>query len=259
MNAPRVVTPSRPRGCPSDFALDKLLAGDLSVSAAQTAREHIASCDRCKNRLLELERVDVPAVEGSTAGRRGPSIATSKRRLGWRVAVACSVAALIPLFLLVRVKSERHDQVEEGIRTKGATALGVIVRRASGATERLSSGGTVFPGDTLRFEVASSQPGFVAVISVDQAGAATLYSPFQGEMHFLSTSTPVLLPEAVVADEALGAERLIAVFCRERQSLEEVHSAAAAALSRSGNAPRSVAELVRGCSESVFDVEKRNP
>lgn len=259
MNAPRVVTPSRPLGCPSDFVLDKLLAGDLAVSAAQTAREHIASCERCKNRLLELQRVEVPALEGSNAGQRRPIVATSKTRRGWRFAVACGAAALIPLFLLVRMKSERRDPLEEGVRTKGTTALGVIVQRASGATERLSPGGTLFPGDTLRFEVASSQPGFVAVVSVDQAGAATLYSPFQGEMHRLSTSTPVLLPDAVVADDVLGAERLIAVFCRERQPLEEVHSAAAAALSRSGKAPRSVAGLLRGCSESIFDVEKRNP
>jgi hypothetical protein len=244
----------RPSGCLSDFVLDQLVADELAGQPAErAAREHLAGCDRCAERLRYFENVDVPALPASVVQRARK--ATTRSRL-WALPFAAALAAAVVL-LLSRAGMKPEPIADSGIRTKGAIALTVIARRASGEVTRLAPGDTVLPGDALRFEVAAAQPGFVAVMGLDAKGVATIYAPASGSMQSLPGGPPVVLPDAIVTDDTLGAERIVAVFCERSMPLEELRSAGMRALSQAAADPQRVGRLDTPCAETAFEIEKK--
>jgi hypothetical protein len=54
---------TRPEGCLSDLAIDRLLAQELSPREAREIKTHLLRCLSCRARLEELERCQ---------GRQGP-------------------------------------------------------------------------------------------------------------------------------------------------------------------------------------------
>jgi hypothetical protein len=244
----------RPSGCLSDLALDQLVADDLAGQPAEReARMHLASCDRCAERLRYFESVEVPALPASVVQLARK--ATTRRGL-WALPLVAALAAAVAL-LLSRPAWTPEPIADSGVRTKGAIAMNVIARRASGEVTRLAPGDTVLPGDALRFEVAAAQPGFVAVMGLDAKGVATIYAPASGAMQSLPGGPPVVLPDAIVTDDTLGAERIVAVFCERSMPLEELRSAGVRALSQAGGDPRRVGRLQTPCAETAFEIEKK--
>ena len=247
---------SRPPGCLSDFTLDQLIARELSGEAEQAARRHTADCPRCAERLVQFEAVEAPPLDPALAR---PQSNPKQRALSWALLAAIAMGAGGSL-LLVRSRSGSNPSasiVEMQTRTKAAIGLALIVRGASGEVRRLAPGDTVHPGDALRFEVAAGEPGFVSIIGIDAAGAITKYAP-QSEASLRFENGPAtLLGDTIIADDTLGAERVLALLCREPLAYEALRSQVERALKRAGGDPHAVAAVDARCAEAAFDIAKR--
>jgi hypothetical protein len=142
------------------------------------------------------------------------------------------------------------------VRTKGAVALGVVARRASGQVDRLAAGDRVAAGDVLRFEITHGNGGFAAVLGLDARPSVTVYAPQSGPAVQLAGGGKILLPEAIVADATPGAERIVAVVCPSALTADELTRAAEGALRAAGGRPEAVGELPLPCAQSPVVVRK---
>jgi hypothetical protein len=245
-----------PRGpdCPSDLGLHRLMvndlgAGDAGAAATAAIRAHIDSCPRCGRRLARFESVPLPPLAALPVAARRP----------WRrrsiAAAGFGVAAAAALLLFVR----RADDPPAGptaVRPKGAVGLGVVVRRASGATDRIASGAEVAAGDLVRFEVTHAGPGHAAVVGLDSRRVVTVYVPQQGALPFLAGAGTTLLPGAVKLDDAPGEERLFALLCREGIPPGDIRRRAGDRLAAASGRPAEVTTLDLPCDEAAFLLRK---
>jgi hypothetical protein len=242
--------------CPSELELHRLVAGEGAAEPRAARLAHVAACGRCRGRVEALERCEVPAPTAVfwadlTRARARPR-RTSALVLALGLASAFGVVAL----------SWRVPRRPEGgaeVRTKGALALDVVVRRASGALDHLAGGGAIAPGETFRFELAHAAGGFPVVVGLDARPAVTLYAPQGSAPLSLVGAGKTLLAEAIVADDAPGPERIIAVLCPSAMPTERVVEEARRALTAAGARPRDVEALALPCAQASVLVEKAAP
>jgi len=216
----------------SDLAIDRMLASEV-IDA--DVRAHLASCERCTGRLAELEReraaFAIPLAK--------PAAAT--RRPAWLLAAGALAAAALVLVVV------RRSDDPSGTRTKGSASpvleLHVVDQRSGGATSVPVTAATVLhPGDTIQATYASSSPGHGAVLSLDGAGAATVYVPVAP----LAAGSGSF-PAATILDDVLGTERLAIVWCPAPFAVEPLLAALKA---RTLVAPS-------GCTIAQLEVAKR--
>jgi hypothetical protein len=254
VNAP--MNSRRTPQCLTDFVLDQLMSGDLEPSVKERARAHVASCARCHERLREFENVRPPAHRALT--ELAPKARPHRHAPAW-LGAAATLLVVLGLGLHFGLERGAGPQRTEpaSTRAKGAIALSVVVKRRTGEIGALAPGDAVFPGDTLRFELGTAEPGFVAVLGLDAAGAVTPYAPSEGAMLELASGAKQALPGAIVADATLGPERIVALSCSASRSLAELVTLARERLRDVGNQPARAEVLAPGCAETHFDVEKR--
>ena len=219
----RAVTPRRPPGCPSDLALDRARAGEGDDSERARVQGHVAGCPRCTAhwqatdeaaRALPSRRVEEEAprvARSTTAGRR--------RAWPWRApgrGAALGLAAAAAVWLVwSRAGQGPAPSPDHDLRSKGGARLGLFVK----AGERIRRGGDgeiVAPGDTLRLTVTGKAERWVAVLSRDGGGRASVYVPAGGPtapMIAVTAGHDVALPGGLTLDEVLGREDLVAVLC----------------------------------------------
>ena len=187
---------SRAPDCLSDLAFDRLRSGELhGIAEATQRRAHIASCPRCAARFAAFGE---QAVEFR---RRAPRIVArvTPRRAGRR---------LLPLLLYA---------------TAAAAAVAFLLLRHPPAPDgQLLPGGTTMPGDALRFRVFAPRARFLALLSVDGAGTLSSYLPPAPMLLPLRAEARQELAGAIEMDEVLGAERLIALLCPQRLTVDLV-------------------------------------
>jgi hypothetical protein len=243
--------------CLSDLALDQLLSAETTSSQA-AARGHLAGCDACAQRLRSLEASAAALFElhpvlglERPATARASSPARRLARVRWgRWATAAGVAAAAAALLLL----VGAPLTPSGMRSKGGSSVAVelFVQRGDGRIEELLPEGTAAPGDALRFALSSGmEPGYVAVLSVDGGGKVSAYAPSEGELAALSAQERRLLEGSIVLDEQVGRERVVALLCAQRVSLDELLRAlrAAGPGAQHGSAP---IELGLECAQSSF-------
>jgi len=242
---------TRPPDCLSDLQLDQLLVEALPTSAVADARRHIEGCARCNGRLQSFASVSLPLVAAF------PKRARRSRQ--WLFAAAACVPVLALGVVWTQLSSNSHPTPTMGdnVRTKGAVTLAVAARRSGGEVERLTPLETVFPGDSLRFEVAASNPGYLAILSFDSAGAVSPFAPFAGKSQYFAAGPPTFLSETVEADETPGVERILAMMCPASRDVEELKALGAKALSRASGDPLRVHRLDPTCAEAFFDIDKK--
>lgn len=109
----------------------------------------------------------------------------------------------------------------EEVRTKGGARL----------TYHVSRGGTVWlagPGeelkenDAIQFVFSATEPGYLAVFSVDGRGLVSSYYPADGEVAAAYQPEHVRLSTSTVLDGTLGEEVFVAVFCSHSFEKKEV-------------------------------------
>ena len=230
-----VLTRSRPGGCVSDLRFDRLLADELDADAARAVRDHLASCAHCAARFAAIEAAR--AAFTATAlplQARVVDLRTRRRNPIWRASTAGALAAAAALVVWSRAQAPAIDPpndganvVSSGIRTKGAARLGLYVERR-GTVIRAQEGDTVHPEDRIQFTVTSAEGGFVAVIGVDGAKAATVYYPSGPRAEAFGPGADVALSTSTRLDATLGPEIDYGLFCATPIDLEPVRLAFAA-------------------------------
>jgi hypothetical protein len=151
-----------------------------------------------------------------------------------RVAVTLAAAAGLTLAFVSR-DGDRIDGAADGavlvgpagtavkepsVRAKGSARSALFVKDARGVRGLFEDGdvgtATVFVGDTLQVAVTSTAEAFVAVLSLDPAGARSTYvASANGELLRVSPGRNVPLPQATILDDVVGQETVAVFVCRE--------------------------------------------
>ncbi|MFT3916642.1 MAG: DUF4384 domain-containing protein [Anaeromyxobacteraceae bacterium] len=228
--------------CHSALHLDRWLAGALPAPEAAALAAHVEGCARCGDAVAELRaaRADPLPPLRAPAAVAGPAPAPPRRRGALVPAAAAALAAAAAVLLVVG-----PGPVE---RTKGgAVALGMWVQHG-GEVRRAGPGEAVAPGDAVRFSVTTPWPAYVAVLSVDAAGRASVYYPDGATAAPVAPGTDVALPLATRLDGTAGPERIVGLFCERAIALEPV---------RAGLEQGDAGAVPAGCQETRWSFVKR--
>ena len=208
-------TPLSWNACLSSLRLDRWMMGELDTADAETVGTHVSSCAACSAALAgmrgvreEVRTLPLPAALSTAAPRRRfPRVAVA----GLGLALAASV------LLLVRTPTAPE-------RTKGGLALTMYVQHGDDV-RRAEPGEHVAPGDAVRFAVSTPTPAYVAVLSLDPTGRASVYFPQTGRAAHVPAGSEVLLPLGTRLDTTTGEERLLGIFCGSAVELEPIRTA----------------------------------
>jgi len=192
----------RPEGCPSDFAFDRQLAGEVAGEEKSAFDEHVLACARCSRRFAEISR------EKEAFKKDAPRLVLEKRAPQRRTWLAPglgvgAIALAASLILLVRGKTDTRDYV--GL--KGTPAVQLLVHRDK-ETFIWDGRTPVHPGDALALRVACEGLGRVVVAAPGPAEWQRLSDTACPE-----TGDP--LPFTLVVDKEPGSERLAVVLSQD--------------------------------------------
>ncbi len=206
---------------------DEVLPRTLPALLARAAQED-AGALAAKTAAKIDEKIEAPsAAPTSPRPARGSWISSLLRP--W-LAGPLVAAALLLLWIAVRPAAPAGPPAPTGdapyLGVKGDDDPVRLFARRAGAVRPLDDGAEVLPGDALRFAVASAVPSaapaarYALVVSIDGAGAISVYAPFGGERSERLASdapdgAPIELSGSVVLDDTLGDERLWALLSDE--------------------------------------------
>lgn len=219
--------------CLSALHLDRFVLGELDDAAAEEVRAHLKSCTRCSEAVESMRpREPLPELRAVPLRRRSRPI-----RL---IAAGAGLAAAASVLLVLRPSVMRE-------RSKGSGfALGMYVQHG-GEVRRAGSGEEVAPGDAVRFAVTAPADGYVAVLSLDAQGRASIYYPAGPRAAPVSAGSDLALPLGTRLDATVGEERIVGLFCASPVELEPLR----AALERGGSA------VPEGCQVTRWSFVKR--
>jgi hypothetical protein len=231
--------------CHSALRLDRWMAGELSRAEAEELSAHVTGCARCREAVAALadarDRTVLPPLRATAAppARGAPRWGPWWTALGGAGALAAAVAAAVLL---------RPVAAPEGDRMKGAApALSMYVQHGD-EVRRAGPGERVAPGDAVRFAVSLRAPAYVAVLTLDPAGKASVYYPGGERAEPVNPGHEVALPLATRLDHTIGEERVFGLFCDRPIELEPVRARLSAVAS--GFVPP-------GCQVTRWSFEKR--
>jgi hypothetical protein len=180
----------------SDLRWDQLIAGDLAADAADAARTHAASCERCAARLAEL-----------TADARAFTVPRRSSRSPIWISAMAAVALAAAALLVVRMREQ------DVTRTKGGAGAQLVLVGGPRLAP-LASGDRVAPGDSLQATYTADRDGFGAVLARDGAGTRTTYVPPRGDVMVpLPAGTSRSFPSSTVLDAVVGEEAIVFLWC----------------------------------------------
>jgi hypothetical protein len=248
--------PARPGSCLSDFALDRLWSGELTLAGQAAAEAHLDFCARCRARSLSgvagplPPRRDVPFAASGPPQRsarpaprdQGPRWSRAPAR---RLAAGGLAAAVVAALVAGLAPRGHHG---DGERIKGTARVGFYVKHGE-TIRRGAAGEIVAPGDALRFTVTTPTPIWLAVLSRDGAGHASVYYPTGGGMAEIGPARDLALPASTVLDEVTGPEQIFALFCAAPADLGGLRRA----LDRNG-----AVAAPPGCLVDRLSIEKRD-
>jgi hypothetical protein len=202
---------------PSEQILDALHLGALDAIARAATVSHVETCLQCRERVREAEASRRHFIE-HVLPRQLPALAPRRRAIWWLMPPLL-VAAIAAVLLIPRAP----EPSELGI--KGAATFQTYASRG----ERVMSvhdGVSLQPGDRIRFVVKAAASQHLVIASIDAAGNATIYFPYNGRASVKLPDVPVHeVPGSVILDGTLGPERVFALVARTPISVEPVLSA----------------------------------
>ena len=223
--------------CLSAFTLDWWMAGELPPADAERVGAHLEGCPRCAAASQSLrdgrDATSLPPLRTAT----GPRWAARRR------GIAALAAGLAAAGVVLWLRPEGSGERVKG----GAVGLGMWVQHGD-AVRRAAPGEVVAPGDAVRFSVTTRHPAWVAVLSLDPAGRASIYFPEGTYAARIAAGADVALPLATRLDATVGEERVLGLFCDCPVELEPLR----AAMERSGDAA-----APQGCEVTRWSFVKR--
>jgi hypothetical protein len=181
----------------------------------------------------------------SPSHRRGGRL--GRARVRWATASAALVAAAaVALLIWNRVP------VEDELLRKGSDFALEAFAKGADKPREVGDGDVVHPGERLGFRVRSQEPGFVLIAGVDDLGHAYPCHPPSGlAAPWEPSTTAVVVEGAVELDDAIGAERIVALWCPDRFAFEDIVTTLKAGA-------RAELPLLRaGCAQREIVLEKQ--
>jgi hypothetical protein len=235
---------------PSRFTLTLRAAGDLKPEEAAGVDAHVAICPACRAAASEIER-DREDYGGRAEAERArfmialadtPRELRDTRGLRRAVKVGFAVAGLAAAAVIAIVVATPFDRSEQDgpsaaappdIAFKGALAVQIVAKRG-GRQFFVRPGDALEADDALRFVVTAPEAGYVAVLSVEEAGRVSVFYP--PESAAAPAPWPVRiesrgrreLPGSIILDEAPGSETYVVLFSSAPFSREAAERIAAA-------------------------------
>lgn len=232
--------------------LVRLAMAKHSDGELRAAEEHARGCRRCRAELDDAARagehfrVHVFPRTHAAVARRGAR-RTTWRRLFPPLGLAAAVGAAGVATLLLVALPDRTPILQ----AKGGGALSVFVLRDE-KVFAVADGARLRPGDRIRFAVQGA--GFVLVASIDGRGQVSVYQPSTG----LGTGAVTTLPDSIRLDDALGPERIFAVFSERPVPDAEVTRALAALGAAGPEAVRRERRLPLPYAQASLLIEKND-
>jgi hypothetical protein len=248
--------------CPSELGLERLRVGELGAPEVATVTAHVERCAACTKRLAVLVEAPPPfALDAVWQEARAAATRAQARRPSFlqgfgRLLLLGLTAAAVIAAVAVELRP-----TPPGDLTKGGDPwrLTVIAKQGEDGAAIVVSGAKLVPGDRLRFQVTTSwDRGYVAIFSLDGAGAVSALVPFTGETVEVRGGERSLLAGAVELDETLGPERIELLGCRRPLPVTELTAALREALTRAGGDLRKVGALgppASACHRETFWIE----
>ena len=211
----------RPEQCISDLSFDAMAAGELQDAERQALQQHVSGCARCQARERALSDVSarftaeqpgrVPADRIASGVRPIASerAKPSSRARTWLLAATVGVAAAAGALLAISPGVEPHPPSE---RVKGAEHIAFFLKRGD-QVQRGAREQRVQRGDKLRFLYSAPRARYLAIVSLDSARQVSVFYPASERAERIEPGIDVALPSAVELDDALGEERVYALFC----------------------------------------------
>lgn len=221
-----------------------------SEGELRAAEEHARACPRCRAELDDVARsrerfrADVFPRTRAAVAERGA------RRAPWRrlLPTLTFAAALGATAAVVLVVLPDRAPV---LQAKGGGALSAFVLRGE-RVFAVDDGARLRPGDRVRFAVQGA--GFVLVASIDGRRQVTVYQPSTALGPDARAVTA--LPDSIRLDDALGPERIFAVFSDHPVPEAEVSRALAALGAAGPDAVRRERRLPLPFAQASLLVEK---
>jgi hypothetical protein len=233
--------------CLSDLKLDELLLDESSVDTAV----HLATCDFCRARLAELQRLHVtmaapePSAVLAAALKSATARPSNLQRRRWAWSAAGTAAGLLAAAALILLQPARLP-----VRLKGGFALEIAVRHANGRVTSLLPGEPLASGEAMRFRVSSATDGYLVILGLDSALQVTAYAPTAGEALPFAATPSRTLEGSVILDESAGSERVVALRCARPFNVASAVEAGQRALAKAGGNPHAVEDLGLGCAQA---------
>jgi hypothetical protein len=214
------------QACTSALRLERWIHGELSSHDADALRAHVAGCRRCGEALEALRASslqELPALRAPTApAPRAPDVRRPPRLLRRGPLAAAGLGAALAAGLLLIVRSAPAPG--PGTVLKGSGVGLVMYVQHGGSVRRAEPGEAVAPGDAIRFAVTSPVRAFVAVLSVDPLGRASVYFPSGPRAEPVEPGVEQPLPTGTRLDDTVGEERIWAIFCPSPIALEPLRA-----------------------------------
>jgi hypothetical protein len=222
---------TRGEDCASDLVLDRWLAGELGPDEVERVERHIVQCARCaaRNEAVRASKAALPPelpdaiVAKAKASEHHPHVATVHPLRRWAPQLATALAMAAALVLFVRTREPAPDPIGVGERTKGGPRIAFHVRQGGGIRAG-ATGDRLSPGDQVQFSYSARDRAYLAIVSLDGGGHASVYYPSDDSDRAapIEPGVDVTLPQSTVLDETLGPEKVFALFCERAVSLAEV-------------------------------------
>lgn len=235
----------------SPTALARLALGELSDQELRAAETHAAACARCR---AELDEVALARARFAAAvfPRTHAEVVRRGARRAWRrllppLGLATALGAAAAVLVVARLDDPPR------LQAKGAGALSVFALRGE-RVFAVEDGARLHPGDRVRFAVRGGGAAFVLVASVDGRGQVSVYQPSTALGP--DAADAEALPDSIRLDDALGPERIFALFSARPVPEADVTRALAALGAAGPDAIRRTRSLPLPLAQASLLVEK---
>ncbi len=208
-----------------DLMLERYLADAMPADEREAVEKTLRDSPADAARVAEL-RADSQAflIQHPPAPFAARVLEQQKKPL-WRylwVPVAAALAAVVAVVAL----RPSVAPVEPEFGIKGALTL-TVHRKTQAGSEVLARGMSLTSGDSIRFEVKTPKPGYVAIVGTEASGRPTVFVPSTGTDALKMERASEVLPEAIELDDSPGPERFTALWSAEPFVLQTVMNALA--------------------------------
>jgi hypothetical protein len=199
------------------FALDALALDALAPDEVAKLHAHLAGCTTCRT---DYERAndDRDHFMRHVLPKRRVSHRPTWR---WLIAAPVAMAAVIAVVLWIGGTRESSHAVTPELAIKGGATWQVFASRGSKVFQ-VHDGDRLQDGDQIRFVVIPDGAHYLMIASIDGAGRASIYYPYDGRSSATIRGPRVEVDGSIVLDDAPGAERLFAILTDEPVDSERV-------------------------------------